>query len=78
MTTNHPSTVPELLPWADPYIAGLQRQHAHDLRREETAAQSNGFSGRAARASPARRLSHGESRRRERMTQPRRLNVLAW
>ena len=77
MTTNHPSMVPELLPWADPYIATLHQQHAQDLRREEKAVELSRPSGRA-RVSPARRPSHGESRRRERMTQSRRLNVLAW
>ena len=77
MTTYQPSTIPELLPWADPYIAGLHRQHAHDLQREETAVESNGFSGQA-RVSHARRPSHGESRRRERMTPSRRLSALAW
>ena len=77
MTTYQPSPIPELLPWADPYIAGLHRQHAHDLRREETAVESNGFSGRA-RVSHARRPSHGESRPLERTTQSRRLSALAW
>jgi hypothetical protein len=77
MTTYQPSTIPELLPWADPYIAGLHRQHAHDLRREETTAESNGFICRA-QARHARRPSRGESRPLERMTPSRRLSALAW
>ena len=77
MTTYQPLTIPELLPWADPYIAGLHRQHAYDLRREETAAESDGFSDRA-RVSHARRPSHVESRPLERTTPSRRLSALAW
>jgi hypothetical protein len=77
MTTYQPLTIPELLPWADPYIAGLHRQHAHDLRREETAAESNGFSGRA-QASHARRPSRGEPRPLERTIPSRRLSALVW
>jgi hypothetical protein len=77
MTSYQPSTIPELLPWADPYIATLHQQHAQDLRREENAVELSRPSGRA-RVSHARRPSHGESRPLERTTRSRRLSALAW
>jgi hypothetical protein len=68
---------PELLPWADPYIAELHRQNAQELRREQVAEY-----GVAAAKSPARRVAarprfRPEYPRRERMNQSRTLSVLS-
>jgi hypothetical protein len=71
------SAVPELLPWADPYIADLHRQHADDMQREEIAGQPARLNGRA-RVSHAPRRSRGESHRPERMTRSRTASARGW
>ncbi len=54
-------SVPELLPWADPYIADLHRRHASELRGERLAAMHERLSG-GVRRGPAQRRSHDVSR----------------
>jgi hypothetical protein len=70
------SSVPDLLPWADPYIADLHRQHAHQMRREKVAAVL-GFNCRV-RSSTAPQRSHFGSRPLERTIRSRTLSVRAW
>ncbi len=76
-TENTPNpSVPDLLPWADPYIADLHRQHAQLMRREKVAAVL-GFNGRVGSSAPPRQ-SHFGSRPPERTIQSRRLSARAW
>jgi hypothetical protein len=77
MTTYTPSTIPELLPWADPYIADLHRQHARELHDEGIAADSSGLNCRI-RASNSLRPFHGESRLPERTIRSHRSSARAW
>ncbi len=68
---------PELLPWADPYIAELHRQNAQDLRRERVAE----FGADAAKAPERRAAGRPQFRREyprpERMSRSRTLSVLS-
>jgi hypothetical protein len=75
--TSGSSSIPDLVPWADPYIADLHRQHAHEMRRERVTGEAAGFNGQVRSSGPPRR-SHYESPPRERRIRSRTPNVRAW
>ena len=77
MTAHQLETAAELLPWADPYIADLHRQHARELRRVKLAGEADGFNCRVRPNSPPRR-SRYELRRLERTIRSRTPDVRAW
>ncbi len=70
------STVPELLPWADPYIAELHREHARHLRSEGRSAPRRASAPTAARRDPPR--FRRESQPQGRTSPSRTLGARAW
>jgi hypothetical protein len=70
-------SVPELLPWADPYIADLHRQHARDLRRERVVSEPIRFNCRIRERRSPHRFER-ESRQPERTIRLRTPSALAW
>ncbi len=78
----HSDNGPVLLPWADPYIASLERANAAELRAEEKgdrdpAKLSRGFNCHVRHAYPAPKAV-AEFRRQEKMTRLRTQAARAW
>ena len=71
------TSVPELLPWADPYIADLHRRHASALRGERLATVQERLSGGVRRA-PAQQRSRDVSRPLGRTIPSHRSGARAW
>lgn len=70
-------SIPELLPWADPYIADLHREHAREMRRERVVSEPIRFNCRVREGRSPRRFER-ESRQPERTIRLRTPNALAW
>jgi hypothetical protein len=70
-------SIPELLPWADPYIADLHRQHAREMRRERVVCEPIRFNCRVRETNLPRRFER-ESRLPERTILSRTPSALAW
>ncbi len=68
---------PAMLPWADPYIADLQRENVRELRRAERDIVGAGFNCRIRQAYPAPRAVVG-SQPQEKMIRSRTLGAREW